>query len=123
MDMWPFFINAAGKNLPGADVVFDRFHVSKHIGEAIDELRRMEHEEMLQQGDTRLVRSKYDCLRNSPNKDPVRPDALQASKASELKTAGRGQSRSCSRCSGNARARALRRVTSSAGMPERSAAV
>ena len=87
MDMWPAFINAAGKDLPGADVVFDRFHVSKHMGEAVDEVRRMEHKELLQQGDTRLVRSKYDWLRNEPNKDPVRRDAFQALKASELKTA------------------------------------
>ena len=96
MDIWPAFINAAGKDLPGADVVFDRFHVSKHMGEAVDEVRRMEHKELLQQGDTRLVRFKYDWLRNEPNKDPVRRDAFQALKASELNTA---------------RARASRRVT------------
>ncbi len=40
MDMWPAFINAAGKDLPGADVVFDRFHVSQHMGEAVDAVRR-----------------------------------------------------------------------------------
>ena len=50
-------------------------------------MRRMEHKELLQQGDTRLVRSKYDWLRNGPNKDPVRRDRFQALKASELKTA------------------------------------
>jgi transposase len=48
MDMWPAFINAAGKDQPGADVVFDQFHVSKHMGEAVDEVHRMEHKELLQ---------------------------------------------------------------------------
>ena len=43
MDIWPAFINAAGKDLLGADVVFDRFHVSRHMGDAVDEVRRMEH--------------------------------------------------------------------------------
>ena len=70
--MWPAFINAAGKDLPGADVVFDRFHVSKHMGEAVAEVRSMEHKELLQRGDTRLVRAKYDWLRTEPNKDPDR---------------------------------------------------
>lgn len=87
MDMWPAFINAAGKDLPGADVVFDRFHVSKHMGEAVDEVRRIEHKELLQQGDTRLTRSKYDWLRNESNIHPDKLDAFQALKASELKTA------------------------------------
>ena len=50
MDMWPAFINAAGKDLPGADVVFDRFHVRKHMGEAVNEVRRIEQRNCCNRG-------------------------------------------------------------------------
>jgi transposase len=42
MNRWPALINAAGKDQPGVDVVFDRFPVSKHMVEALNEVHRME---------------------------------------------------------------------------------
>jgi transposase len=40
MDMWPAFFGAVGEALPDAEVVFDRFHVSKHMGDAASLVRR-----------------------------------------------------------------------------------
>ena len=43
-DMSPAFIKGVEANLPNASVVFDRFHVSKVINEAVDKVRKAEVE-------------------------------------------------------------------------------
>jgi len=40
IDMWPAYINAVSDLMPNADIVFDRFHVSKYLNEAVDQVRR-----------------------------------------------------------------------------------
>lgn len=40
MDMSPSFISAAGEYFPGASISFDRFHVMKLCGQAIDSVRK-----------------------------------------------------------------------------------
>lgn len=87
MDMWPAFINAAGETLPDAEVVFDRFHVSKHMGDAVNLVRRGEHKELIKTGDTRLVGSRYDWLRSEEAIRPDKREDFDALKASGLKTA------------------------------------
>lgn len=87
MDMWPAFIGAAGKELPEAEVVFDRFHVSKHMGEAVDAVRRSEHKELVRQGDKRLSGSRYNWLRREETIHEDKKEAFTALKESGLKTA------------------------------------
>src|SRR5260370_6820067 len=43
MDMWKAFQNSAAKNAPQASILFDKFHVMKHLGEALDEVRKSEY--------------------------------------------------------------------------------
>ncbi len=45
MDMWPAFINATRESLPRAEerIIFGKCHVAKHLGEAVDKVRRQEH--------------------------------------------------------------------------------
>jgi transposase len=43
MDMWQAVMTSAEKNAPQAEVVHDRFHVSKHLNEAVDKVRRQEN--------------------------------------------------------------------------------
>jgi len=45
MDMWPAYIKATNTHVPGADgkMDFDRFHVAKLLGEAVDKVCREEH--------------------------------------------------------------------------------
>jgi transposase len=42
MDMWGPYEKAVSSVLPGTDIVFDRFHVSAHLGNAVDLTRRGE---------------------------------------------------------------------------------
>ena len=59
MDMWRAFIKAAGEHLPNADIVHDRFHISQHLNQAIDKVRRQEHKALSKQQDDTLKNSKY----------------------------------------------------------------
>ena len=59
MDMWRAYINAAEEHLPGTDIVHDRFHVSQHLNQAIDRVRRQEHKALQKENDDTLKKSKW----------------------------------------------------------------
>ena len=42
MDMWDPFIASVKEHCPNADIVFDKFHVSKKVNEALDAIRKKE---------------------------------------------------------------------------------
>ena len=73
MDMWAPYVSATRASLPDADrkIVFDRFHIMKHMGEAVDKVRREEHRELLEAGDETLKHSRWMWLYNRENV-PVR---------------------------------------------------
>ena len=54
MDMWQAFMSSATKNAPKAEIVHDKFHVSKYLNEAVDKVRRQENKQLLSKGDERL---------------------------------------------------------------------
>ena len=41
MDMWPAYMSATKQCMPQADIVHDKFHVSKYLGEAVDAVRKL----------------------------------------------------------------------------------
>jgi transposase len=43
MDMWKAFRNSTQTNAPQAAILFDKFHVMKHLGEALDKIRKAEY--------------------------------------------------------------------------------
>jgi transposase len=43
MDMWKPFRNSTHQNAPQAAILFDKFHVMKHLGEALDTIRKAEY--------------------------------------------------------------------------------
>ncbi len=43
MDMWKPFRNSLTRNAPQARVIFDKFHIMRHLGDALDEVRRSEY--------------------------------------------------------------------------------
>jgi transposase len=43
MDMSTSFISGAKEHFPEADIIFDKFHVIKSLNEALDEVRKAEH--------------------------------------------------------------------------------
>lgn len=61
MDMWPPYITSTRKHLSMADekIVYDNFHILKHLGDAVDKVRRREHRELLGQNDRRLAKTRY----------------------------------------------------------------
>ncbi|MBK6688356.1 MAG: ISL3 family transposase [Deltaproteobacteria bacterium] len=87
MDMWPAYIAATQEHLPNAQIIFDRFHVMKHIGEAVDQVRRVENRELLRLGDRSLVGSKYLFLTNHEDLAPERKRLFKDLKLSSLQVA------------------------------------
>ncbi len=59
MDMSPAFIKGAGESLPKASITFDKFHITKIIGDAVDKTRREERSEHPE-----LKGQRYSLLRN-----------------------------------------------------------
>ena len=57
MDMCAPYIQSTLLHLPAADekIVFDKFHIMKHLGEAVDLVRRAENRELRAAGDERLA--------------------------------------------------------------------
>jgi transposase len=87
MDMSPAYQAAAAQALPGASVVFDRFHISKLLGEAVDKVRRAEHRQLTGQGDTRLKGTKYYWLESPENMSAQRVQEFEEVFVRSLATA------------------------------------
>jgi transposase len=43
MDMWKAFRNSTHRHAPQAAILFDKFHVMRHLGEALDQIRKAEY--------------------------------------------------------------------------------
>lgn len=43
MDMWKAFRNSTNRNAPKARILFDKFHIIRHLSEAMDKVRREEY--------------------------------------------------------------------------------
>jgi transposase len=95
MDMWAPFIAATRAHVPEADekIVFDKFHIAKHLGDAVDRVRRRENRELRAQGDDRLVKTKYWWLQNPDTMShrhwrdfsPLRKSRLKVARAWAIK--------------------------------------
>jgi transposase len=73
MDMWDPCATSTLNHLPDAQskIVFDKFHIAKHLSEAVDQVRRRENTLLRAQGDDRLAGTRYDWLRH-PARHEVR---------------------------------------------------
>jgi len=87
VDMWEPFIQTIQQQVPTADVVHDKFHVSKYLGEAVDQVRRQEHKELLAQGDETLTGTRQLWLYNPQNFSPAQVEEFAALKDQQLKVA------------------------------------
>ena len=86
LDMWQAFMTSAGKNAPDAEIVHDKFHIAKYLGEAVDKVRRSEHRELKQAGDETLTGSRQLWLYNVENLKDEKYDELMEIQKSDLKT-------------------------------------
>lgn len=89
MDMWPAFINAVSASVPDAPdkIVFDPFHVAKHMNDAVDKVRRTEHRALRATGDDSLTGSRYLWLYGSENLPEHRRESFEVLRGANLKTA------------------------------------
>ena len=86
LDMWAPFLASTREHAPQAEIVHDKFHVSKHLNEAVDQVRREENKCLRAEGDERLVGSKQLWLFQPKNLSRKRQRALKALKHEALQT-------------------------------------
>lgn len=88
VDMWDPFVKAIRLNVPGWEekLVYDRFHVMKQVGFAVDLVRRREHKELRSKGDDRLTGSKYLWLYAKENVPEKSRQEFRILRAANLKT-------------------------------------
>ena len=86
VDMWPAFANSIETNVPQAEIVHDRFHISKHLNDGVDKVRRQENKNLVKEGDERLKGTKHSWLFNPENMSEDRWIDFDALKEQELKT-------------------------------------
>ena len=76
MDMWKPFRNSTYSNAPNAAILFDKFHILRHLGEALDKIRKQEYARLT--GDKRkfIKGQKYVLLSNRENLTPESKKSL-----------------------------------------------
>jgi len=67
MDMWKPFRNATLKHVPDADILFDKFHVISHLGEALDQVRKSEYARLSGKDRQFIKGQKYTLLSKHAN--------------------------------------------------------
>jgi transposase len=67
MDMWKAFRNSTERHAPQASILFDKFHVLRHLGDALDTVRKAEYAR-LSGKDRRFIKGqKYTLLAHREN--------------------------------------------------------
>ena len=67
MDMWKPFRNAANAYAPQAAILFDKFHVIRHLGEALDQVRKSEYARLAGKQRRFIKGQKYTLLSRKEN--------------------------------------------------------
>ena len=87
VDMWEPFIQTIEKQVPEADIVHERFHVSKYLNESVDKMRRQEHKELLAEGEETLKGTRQLWLYNPQHFSAEQRDEFSELKDQQLKVA------------------------------------
>jgi transposase len=67
MDMWKPFRLATATHAPQAAILFDKFHVVRHLGEALDEVRKSEYRRLAERDRRYIKGQKYTLLSRREN--------------------------------------------------------
>lgn len=67
MDMWKAFRNSAARNAPQACILFDKFHVMRHLGDALDTVRKREYARLSGKERKYIKGQKYTLLSHREN--------------------------------------------------------
>jgi len=89
MDMWDPYVKSVQEHLPESThkIVCDKYHIARHLGEAVDRIRRREQKGLKAEGDHRLTGTKYQWLRNPATLEDEQKREFAQLVSSELKTA------------------------------------
>ena len=87
LDMWDPYIAATRSYIPGwgKKMVFDRYHVMRHILEAVDKVRKTEHRQLKREGNEFLKGTKYLWLWSGENLPAYRREEFEELRAKDLK--------------------------------------
>lgn len=69
MDMWKAFRNSTAEHAPYARLVFDKFHVLRHLSDALDEIRRQEYKRVNEKERKYIKGQRYTLLSHKANLD------------------------------------------------------
>lgn len=67
MDMWKAFRNSVTANVPGVRIVYDKFHVMRHLSDAMDEVRRSEYRRLAGKDRSYIKGQRYTLLSHRRN--------------------------------------------------------
>ncbi len=67
MDMWKPFRNATQAQAPQAAILFDKFHVTRHLNEVLDQLRKSDYARLSGKGRRYIKGQKYTLLSRRVN--------------------------------------------------------
>jgi transposase len=67
MDMWKAFRNSTTRNAPQAAILFDKFHIMRHLGEALDAVRKSEYHRLSGRDRRYIKGQKYTLLSHREN--------------------------------------------------------
>lgn len=68
MDMWKAFRNSTNKHAPNAKILFDKFHIIKHLSEAMDKVRREEYNRVSETKEHSFIKGqRYTLLAHQEN--------------------------------------------------------
>jgi transposase len=70
MDMWKPFRNSTAAHAPEARIVFDKFHVLRHLSDALDQVRRDEYKRVNEKERKFIKGQRYTLLSHRTNLDP-----------------------------------------------------
>lgn len=87
MDMSDAYIRSAKRWLPHADIVHDHFHISMHLNEAVDHIRRQEHRALQKNNDKRLAGTRFLWLRGFEHMSEADKASFAYLRRSSLKVA------------------------------------
>jgi len=77
MDMWKAFRNATRAQAPHAAILYDKFHVLRQLGSALDQVRKSEYQRLTNQPDRRFIKGqKYVLLSRREHLSPAKRASL-----------------------------------------------
>ena len=78
MDMWKAFRNATEQQAPQAAILYDKFHVLRHLNDAMDQVRKAEYKRLTNRPDRTYIKGqKYVLLSHRANLSPEKRRRLQ----------------------------------------------